>query len=154
MQVCRLCGIEKSFDGFYKHPSSKTGYDSKCKDCAKAMTKAARERNPEHYKAFDRARANRPDRVSARKAYRQTEEGKKAVARANKAYQMRAPERRAAHIAVGNAIRDGVLKPWPICAIPECLCETVEAHHSDYSRPLDVVWLCNDHHREAHRLDN
>lgn len=151
MIVCRLCGVEKLFDSFYKHPSSKTGYDSKCKECAKAMIKAARERNPEHYRAFDKARANRPDRVLARKAYQKTEDGKKAVYRAHKAYQARAPERRAAHIIVGNAIRDKRLMPWPKCAIPNCECEKVEAHHSDYSRTLDVVWLCNKHHREAHK---
>ena len=153
MVVCRLCGIEKEQDGFYKHPSSKTGYDSKCKECARAMVKAARERNPEHYKAFDKARANRPDRVAARKAYQQTPEGKQAVARAHKSYQERAPERRAAHISVGNAIRDKRLIPWPKCAIPECEREKVEAHHPDYSRHLDVVGLCNAHHRAAHNFE-
>lgn len=25
-----------------------------------------------------------------------------------------------------------------------------EAHHPDYSAPLDVVWLCKKHHREIH----
>ena len=25
-----------------------------------------------------------------------------------------------------------------------------EAHHEDYARPLDVVWLCRTHHRELH----
>lgn len=33
-----------------------------------------------------------------------------------------------------------------------CGAEKVEGHHPDYSRPLDVVWLCNPHHRGAHSL--
>lgn len=152
MQVCRLCGAEKDFSQFYKHPKTKTGFDSKCKDCAKSISKAARERNIDHYKEKSRIRSKKPENVAARKAYRQTEQGKKAAARAHKAYQMRAPLRRIAHIAVGNAIRDGRLIPWPFCAVPDCDCSKVEAHHPDYSRPLDVVWLCNKHHREAHNL--
>ncbi|QMV32651.1 hypothetical protein F1_00023 [Ralstonia phage Heva] len=45
----------------------------------------------------------------------------------------------------------GRLIPWSVCAIPECS-EAPEAHHPDYSRPLDVVWLCDHHHKETHKM--
>jgi hypothetical protein len=61
------------------------------------------------------------------------------------------PDRRRAQVAVANAIRDGRLQKWPVCAIPECD-RTPEAHHPDYGRPLDVVWLCRPHHKQAHNI--
>ena len=32
-----------------------------------------------------------------------------------------------------------------------CKSEKVEAHHKDYNKPLEVIWLCHKHHREHHR---
>ena len=29
--------------------------------------------------------------------------------------------------------------------------ENVEAHHEDYSKPLEIIWLCRNHHREHHK---
>ena len=37
------------------------------------------------------------------------------------------------------------------CEYPNCGCLKTEAHHWDYSRPLDVVWLCKKHHEEYHK---
>jgi ribosomal protein S27AE len=32
-----------------------------------------------------------------------------------------------------------------------CGIHKVQAHHDDYSRPLNVRWLCGKHHREFHQ---
>lgn len=31
-----------------------------------------------------------------------------------------------------------------------CVCDSiiVEAHHEDYSKPLEVIWFCRKHHRQ------
>lgn len=36
--------------------------------------------------------------------------------------------------------------PCVICGDPQA-----EMHHPDYSKPLDIRWLCRRHHRELHR---
>lgn len=41
----------------------------------------------------------------------------------------------------------GALVPLP-CAV--CGAKKVQAHHHDYSRPLDVEWLCFACHQAAH----
>ena len=35
------------------------------------------------------------------------------------------------------------------CAI--CGDSHAEAHHEDYSKPLEVIWLCREHHLSHHR---
>ena len=52
-----------------------------------------------------------------------------------------------AHKIVEKAIKSGELIPEP-CEV--CGKKKAHAHHSDYSRPLDVEWLCHLHHKQAH----
>jgi hypothetical protein len=150
-KFCKSCGVEKSLSDFYSHPATKDGTSAKCKECTKVAVRSNRAKNIDHYKAFDKARGMSPDRVAARKAYQATAAGQEAMRRARRRYQLKAPERRAAHVAFGNAVRDGRVIPWPVCAVPEC-CGKPQGHHADYSLPLDVTWLCDHHHKETHKL--
>lgn len=36
---------------------------------------------------------------------------------------------------------------------PCCICNNLisEAHHNDYTKPLEVVWYCREHHLEHHK---
>ena len=58
------------------------------------------------------------------------------------------PERKKAHLKVYRALKNGILikEPCFICG------KESEAHHPDYSRPLDIVWLCKPHHKQAHQI--
>lgn len=50
-----------------------------------------------------------------------------------------------AHRKVFVAVRNGTLKK------SACFCgiTKVEAHHEDYTKPLDIIWLCKAHHVKA-----
>ena len=49
-----------------------------------------------------------------------------------------------------NAVRAGKLIRPSICSV--CLEEKdIEAHHEDYSKPLEIIWCCKDCHVELDR---
>jgi hypothetical protein len=50
---------------------------------------------------------------------------------------------RAARAKVLREINSGRMKRLPCC---ECGKEPTEAHHTDYSKPLNVVFLCRNCH--------
>ena len=65
----------------------------------------------------------------------------------NRRYQQKFPEKRRAHKAVEWALLNGKLKREP-CG--ECGVQNAHAHHADYSRPLEVRWLCPRCHKREH----
>jgi len=120
-------------EAFYAAPRMVDGHSGKCKSCTKAEARLNYRRNRDRYVTYEVERNKLPDR----KAKRQ---------RAQQAMRARSPEKYKARTAVGNAIRDGKLKRQPCraCGKPG------QAHHHDYSKPLDVDWLCRLHHDMTH----
>jgi len=62
-----------------------------------------------------------------------------------KEWRERNPDKIKAQRTVFVNLRNGKLKK------AKCLCgkRKVEAHHEDYFKPLDVIWLCKGCHIEA-----
>ena len=58
------------------------------------------------------------------------------------------PEKKNAHSILNKAIRSKKVARSP-CEV--CGNIKSEGHHEDYSKPLEVIWLCRIHHREKHR---
>lgn len=76
---------------------------------------------------------------------RHPEKVKERVSNAVKNWRLKNPEKAIAHRKVFVALRNGTLIKTP------CFCDEkkVEAHHEDYSKPLEVEWLCKIHHMLA-----
>lgn len=64
------------------------------------------------------------------------------IYRKNNPIQEKARKKTWAAISKGKLIRSS-------CVV--CGENKVEAHHSDYTKPLDIMWLCNKHHVEWHK---
>ena len=61
--------------------------------------------------------------------------------------------KRSAQQALANAVRDGKLSRQPCVRCVETGREqygTSHGHHEDYSKPLEVIWLCPMHHCWVH----
>lgn len=138
MKACFKCGSQKPLDQFYRHAQMADGHLNKCKDCTRRDVRQHRLDNPERVRATQNARSNSPQRVAARRSYAQR-------------FVKENPDRRAAHTAVSNAIRDGRLAKTPCAFCGKS--ERLEAHHHDYAKPLDVTWLCKPCHRRFHALE-
>lgn len=135
MKACFKCGETKPLADFYRHRAMADGHLKKCKVCAKADVAAHRQKNIDAIREYDRRRATSPARREFASAVQRR-------------WRQAHPDRRAAQMLLRKAVKSGDVKPTPcwVCG------STAEAHHPDYSRPLDVVWLCSAHHKQAHAV--
>lgn len=63
----------------------------------------------------------------------------------------RDPEKKRARTLAESAVRCGRLVQPACCEDCDGTENRIEAHHEDYSRPLDVEWLCSICHGKRHR---
>jgi hypothetical protein len=105
-------------------------------------------RDKEKVRAADRARYYRHRGARLARMREWAEKNPERVAEHKKAWAERNPEKRKAQITAGNAIRDGKLVRQQCEA---CDRWDTDAHHDDYSKPLEVRWLCHEHHMQLHR---
>ena len=115
---CTRCGALKSVRAFTARPDSRDGLRSHCKACVAGYVR------------------------------RWAATGGRAVWRRNsQEMAARFPERARARRLLRLAVKSGKIAKSP-CAGGGTPCRgRLEAHHPDYARPLDVVWMCQRHHR-------
>ena len=154
MKKCKSCEVTKPLEDFYKHEGQKDGRDNTCKECRKAKLRESRAADPDKFKEIDRLRYQNDPRVRERhRRYHKTEEGKASLRRSHKKWIEANEEKRAAHILLNNAIRDGrAVKPEACgdCGKTDC---RIEGHHDDYAKPLEVKWLCRECHLRHHKIN-
>src|SRR3990167_2004840 len=121
--ICLTCNIEKPQEDFCKFKCIKNNvlYSGYYRKCKECENKRTR-----LYKRNNREIMNK----------------------ASRRWEKKNLHKRKANRAVLYAINTGRLirKPCKVCGM-----DNTEGHHRDYSKPLDVIWLCRKHHLEEHR---
>ena len=157
MKLCKeRCSVAPlPLSAFYEHPGMSDGRMARCKECHKAYVRANRKRRVEYYRKFDRDRyesdPSRRAAIEARQSRMKRETPglfKAERQQIQVRFREKNPRKYRAHTALNNAIRDGKIsrQPCGTCGSPKA-----QAHHDDYSRPLDVHWLCSSCHSAHHK---
>ena len=132
---CFKCKSVLPLESFYKHSQMGDGHLNKCKDCTKKDVNEHRLLNLEKIRAYDRARAKLPHRIALKNEI-------------NKAWQAEDARRKRSHCMVRRAVLNGTIERQPCI---RCKNEKSVAHHEDYDKPLDVMWLCQPCHAKRHK---
>lgn len=149
-KACANCGSD--------FPTSQARRKFCSDDCQKASArkkqKMTRDANPEHFRARSREgyARHRERRVEAARSYSRSEKGREMQRARSARRRVTEKEKVGARTKLNNALRYGRVVRGP-CR--DCGSSETHGHHHDYSKPLDVIWLCQEHHIAEHRrIDN
>ena len=125
--ICILCKCKKSREAYLRIKADPVLL---AKERKRGREKAARLNYAEKYKA-------------------KTLEQQKRINEIKYEWIRRNPQKRKAHNLLNSALRCKRIEKQP-CIV--CGKKEAEAHHDDYSKPLEVKWLCRKHHAELHHV--
>ena len=180
MRTCKRCKVEKDDSQFGILRCSKDGINPRCRQCCCKSTKESNKSseaiaNQKKYQAQwqkqNRERRLQQSRewyernlekaremsLAATRKYLKTENGRKKVNKRASEWDRKNPEKRRAHDRAMYAVETGKLIRPDICSSCHKECKP-HAHHEDYSKPLDVIWLCSRchfllHHKSKHHAE-
>lgn len=152
MKKCKSCDQQKPLNEFYADKWKSDGLRRVCKACDKARVKYL----------DDKRRGNVVFRAAQAAAEKQKRINnthcRENARRGARIYRLRFPEKSICRESLNRALRRGdVTRPMTCEACgktPEARIDGrsgLQAHHADYSKPLDVKWMCVRCHTDEHR---
>ena len=169
--ICRTCSVDKAPHEFRKKFDGKyTYYEKQCRSCNDVQHREWEKRNPDKLSAQKRRYALKNAlqiKVRDRTRYRKPERRERIITDAKRRlfaegsvkrlerlwrWRNKNPEKYAAQTYLNNALkREEITKG----ACSGCgSTSRINGHHHDYSRPLDVTWLCPSCHGVEHAKIN
>ncbi len=157
-KVCHICKIEKLPTQFYKAKNGcKRGLGSYCKPCAKKKAKEWVLENPDRSRE-NLARWQRENRSRARELGRRWKTRnpitKDEMNRLQRNWRTNNSNKARANQILQGMVSAGKIKKPKNCEdcnknVPRNI---LHGHHEDYSKPLEVNWLCPPCHGDKHRI--
>ena len=139
IRKCYKCGDTKSLEDFSKNRTKYLGYDHICKLCKKSKELKRRTENLETCREVNR-----------RSFIRNRHKWKKMWADYQRKYCKEHPQRHRANGKLNYYVGIGRIIAPLKCS--ECNSTgRLDAHHSDYEKPLDVDWVCKVCHKQLHK---
>ena len=134
-RICPKCKEKKSLELFSKDKSRKNGRQIYCRICSNERGRVYRKTE---------------SGIIAKRKHLDSKHGKISIYEYGKKYRGANPLKISSRKAVYYALSIGRLikEPCLICGS----FVNVEAHHEDYSKWLDVDWLCCQHHKDLHAI--
>ena len=154
MKYCTKCQQFHPISKFHKNKSAKDGLGFYCAKCMRQNTADWRERNLEQVKITSRINKRKSreklgkehEKETYQRWYKKNKEKKRQqVAK----YRKKNKKKIWAQNKVNKAVKSGRLIRPDICPICNEEREVI-AHHHDYNKPLDVVWMCRSCHGKEH----
>ena len=157
MRKCKVCGEVKPITDYYKHAGY---YDTKCKECAKAYSRQYQREHREERIAYSRKyyAEHRADSLAHSKKWveENREKHREHCRKSNllhaseraeytKQYRKNNPDKYKATSRINHLVEKGKLAKPMACEVCGKV-GRVEAHHANYSKPLDVIWVCKKCH--------
>jgi hypothetical protein len=140
-KTCSRCEAEKDITEFGRNAAKEDGLQNYCLPCMREYSRSHGRRKPEGW-----ARKT-ADMKAYQAIYRQKNKDRLRKQISEWKNKNRNIERERIKSKVRYAIKIGKLIRLPCIT---CGDMKVDAHHPDYSNPLDVVWLCKTHHQQLH----
>ncbi len=180
MRICKRCKVEKNDDDFGKLKCSKDGVNPRCRQCCcesvKKSNKSAEAIDNKKKYVSEWQKKNREKRLEqsrnwylrnlgkaremsleATRKYFSTEKGKKNRSERGAKWEKKNIEKRRVHDRTMYAVETGKLVRPDFCSKCSKQCKP-QAHHEDYTKPYDVIWLCSQchfylHHQSKHHAE-
>lgn len=179
MKTCNKCQIEKNDSEFFK--KKERWLEGSCKECKKKKILDRQKIDPEKHREKVRLRSEQRRKTEKWKQWRKDHQFRKRKEISekaqiyysnnefirNKAKEWRKKNRKRLNGCIENhnqknplkvacrrflrtAIDKGIIVRYNACSCCLKKCKP-EAHHKDYTKPLEVIWLCRSCHGKEHR---